>query len=184
MENWKPIEGYEGIYEVSDQGRVRNVKHGGRLLTACKVTHGYLAFSLNRDGKKRSILAHRLVASAFIPNPDKKPQVNHIDGIKEHNCANNLEWVTPAENHTHACKIGLIPKPPAPTIATAMIRSRESKGWSQKELAERAGLHLHTIRSFERDTRFIRERCVSTVYKVARALGVSIDALAGYDEGR
>lgn len=183
MENWKPIEGYVGLYEVSDQGRVRSIKRDGRLLTACKVAHGYLAYNLYKEGKQRSILAHRLVAKAFIPNPDNKPQVNHIDGVKSHNSVDNLEWATAAENIWHAEKMGLKPScPTAPTPAIIMIRIRESKGWTQKELADKAGVGLYTIQSLEQNKRFIRERCVSTIHKIARVLGVSIETLAGYDQ--
>jgi hypothetical protein len=107
METWKTIEGYEGIYEVSDQGRVRNVKRDGRLLSVVSVAHGYRAVSLYKEGKRKMHLAHRLVARAFIPNPENKPQVNHIDGVKTHNFVSNLEWATVAENIWHAEDTGL-----------------------------------------------------------------------------
>lgn len=181
-ETWRPIEGYEDTYEVSDQGRVRNIKRSGRIMTQSKVTHGYLAVHLSKDGKTRSVLVHRLVAKAFIPNPSDKAQVNHKDGIKSNNHVYNLEWSTPHENLEHARNTGLIPAPPGLRGATSMIKLRESKGWSQKKLAEMAGVGWQTIQSLERNGRLIREWRVSTIYKIAKALGVTIEMLAGYDE--
>lgn len=95
-ETWKTIKGHEG-YEVSDMGRVRNRKTGlvRKLMPNDK---GYLRVQL--DGSW--LRAHRLVAEAFISNPQGKPQVNHIDGDKANNRAENLEWVTNVENSRHA----------------------------------------------------------------------------------
>lgn len=180
-EAWKPIEGYEGIYEVSDQGRIRNVKRGGRIMTLSKVTHGYLASNLSKDGKTRSILVHRLVAKAFIPNPDNKPQVNHIDGIKDHNIAPNLEWVTAQENLNHAIQTGLKTDGNGLIVNDSLKKIRERKGWSQKELADVSGLKVSTIITLEGNIRYTRERSVSTIYRLAKALGVSIEAVSGYE---
>jgi DNA-binding XRE family transcriptional regulator len=194
MENWKPIEGYEGLYEVSDQGRVRNVKRG-RLLSACKVTHGYLAYGLSKGGKTRSLLAHRLVAKAFILNPENKPQVNHIDGVKSHNFVSNLEWATAEENLWHAERIGLKPTYPAklkkspesnPNYTASLWHSnlkalREDKGLTPEELAEACCVRLSTIASLENGSKGFREVSVATASKLAWALGVSIDALFTYD---
>lgn len=106
-EMWQPVNGYEGIYEVSDQGRVRNVKRD-RLRKPSNI-RGYQAVPLCKGGKNRMKLLHRLVAEAFIPNHENKPQVNHINGNKADNRAENLEWVTPQENLRHAWETGLIP---------------------------------------------------------------------------
>lgn len=182
-EIWKPIEGYEGIYEVSDQGRVRNVKRGGRLLSCVKVAHGYIAVSLYKDGKQRMNLVHRLVALAFIPNPENKPQVNHLDGVKEHNTVGNLEWVLPHENIWHAIRTGLKPTIYPDRGGSTLQQLRESHGWSKEELAERSGVQQSTIEHIERDKRFIRTHCITTVYKLARALNVSIETLADFNEG-
>lgn len=113
MEEWKDIEGYEGLYQVSDQGNVkslarkRNNSKGSytqkeRILKQSNTTTGYKKVELVKNGQKKSLRVHRLVAQAFIPNPENKPEVNHIDGNKTNNFVSNLEWVTSSENTTHA----------------------------------------------------------------------------------
>ena len=94
---WKLIEGFDGIYSVSNYGEVRNNKTG-KLMKLRKNEKGYLRTNLTKNGNQKSVRVHRLVAQAFIPNPENKPQVNHIDFDKENNCVNNLERVTNKEN--------------------------------------------------------------------------------------
>lgn len=100
MEVWKDIQGYEGLYQVSNMGRVKGLRKN-KILHQLQRGHGYLTVDLYKDGvprKKESV--HRLVATAFIPNPDGKREVNHIDENKQNNMATNLEWVTRSENMT------------------------------------------------------------------------------------
>ena len=78
-----------------------------KKLKPIKADNGYYKVNLNIDGKEILVSIHRLVAEAFIPNPENKPEVNHKDGKKKHNCASNLEWVTSKENIEHAVKHGL-----------------------------------------------------------------------------
>lgn len=97
-EVWKKIEGYEN-YEVSSCG---NIRKNGKTIIKPEVHHkGYLRVDLFRDRNRKHMKVHRLVAEAFIPNPENKPQINHKDFNKQNNCIDNLEWVTNSENHDH-----------------------------------------------------------------------------------
>jgi hypothetical protein len=112
MEQWKEIAGYEGIYEVSDAGNVRSIiarknSYFGKIMAARLRPNGYRQFTLTRDGVVRYFKASRLVATAFIPNPENKPTVNHKNGIKHDDCLSNLEWATFQENSQHAYDTGL-----------------------------------------------------------------------------
>lgn len=103
-ERWRWVDGYEGLYMVSDQGRVISAPHGfkdGLFLRQKLSNKGYQMLSLYKDGKYTHISVHRLVAKAFIPNPQRKEQVNHKDGNKTNNTVQNLEWVTCQENIRH-----------------------------------------------------------------------------------
>lgn len=92
-EIWRPIKGYEGLYEISNYGRVKSLKcHKERLRTPTKRNKDYLGVSLCKNGKQETKLVHRLVAEAFIPNPDNLPCVNHKDENPTNNVIDNIEW--------------------------------------------------------------------------------------------
>ena len=100
VETWKPVFGYEGGYDVSDQGRIRSFRKGfrGKILRMKSDKDGYLGVSLYKEKKPKCFRVHRLVAEAFIPNPDEKPVVHHKDENVQNNAVSNLEWVTNKEN--------------------------------------------------------------------------------------
>lgn len=117
-EIWKDISNYEGLYQVSNLGNVRSLSHirkngkketqkylsKGRLLKPAIQSVGYKFVVLSKQGKTKGYRVHRLVAEAFIPNPDNLPQVNHKDENKLNNNVNNLEWCTVAYNNNYGTK--------------------------------------------------------------------------------
>ena len=115
-EEWRDIAGYEGLYQVSNMGRVKSLERtvtrkNGRKLSVKEwilkpetIHNGYLRVALEDSGKRKRFLIHRLVCEAFLENPKNKPEVNHINEDKSDNRACNLEWVTKEENINHGTR--------------------------------------------------------------------------------
>ena len=109
IEVWKDVLNYEGIYIISSKGRVKSLdrydsggrKRTGKILSAGNNKEGYKLVTLAKNGKLKTFKVHRLVAEAFIPNPDNKPEVDHINTIRYDNRAENLRWVTRKENESN-----------------------------------------------------------------------------------
>lgn len=108
--DWKQIKGYEGLYEINKLGQVISLhkRNDGKLISSRVDRSGYYTVRLSKKGKTSTILLHRLLGIAFLPNPDNKEFINHIDGNKLNYNLSNLEWSTMSENITHAYKNNLI----------------------------------------------------------------------------
>ena len=103
-EVWKDVIGYEGLYQVSSRGEVKSFQSAEQKILKQRNHKGYNIINLSKAGRRKTFSVARLVAMAFIPNPDDKPQVNHIDEVKTNNHVNNLEWATPKENSNHGTR--------------------------------------------------------------------------------
>lgn len=170
-EEWRPVKGWIGLYEVSNLGHVRNPRKGNRVLNGWITKYGYASVHLYHNGvfKKRPI--HQLVAEAFCPNPDDKPFIDHINAIRTDNRASNLRWCTSKENSnnpltieaTRKSKLGAKNPMYGKTVPEA-IRKRISeslKGEKHymfgKHLSERQKQH---IKEWNKTEDAIRLRCI------------------------
>ena len=105
-EIWKDIEGYEGKYQVSNLGRVKSIRYGKEKILSPSISNqGYIQVNLCKNGKQKWCLIHRLVALAFIPNPNNLPQINHRDEDKTNNKVENLEWCDHKYNNNYGTRI-------------------------------------------------------------------------------
>ena len=158
-EIWRTIKGYEGLYEVSNLGRVKSlskkIKNGQgyritkeRVLKNIKDSYNYEVVRLCRNCKNTQPKVHRLVAQAFIKNPNNKPQVNHKDGVKSNNFWKNLEWATCQDNIRHAYKTGLKNSDSVKKKVAQIRDGKVLKIWkSQSEAARRTSTSHKTVSS-------------------------------------
>ena len=169
IEEWKDCPEYEQVYQVSNLGRVKSkpvfvendslfgdeggyVKHI-KIKNQTINRYGYMTTKLCFKGKCRRLTIHRLVAKAFIPNPNKYSQVNHIDGNKKNNSVTNLEWVSAAQNTKHAWDTGLITsehmkgsKHHNSKVNEDIVKDiRSNKTLTKKELAEKYDISISTV---------------------------------------
>ena len=153
-EEWKDIENYPN-YQISNLGRVRNKIKNRIIKPSFNNKTGYLQNILCKNNKKKLFLVHRLVAEAFIPNPDNKPQVNHISGIKTENIVSNLEWCTRSENIKHSFKLGLSHS----NFKTKSGDKHHFYGKHHKEDAKRKMKisHYKKVFQFDKNNNFIKE---------------------------
>ena len=159
MEIWKDIEGYKNIYQVSNLGRLKSLKreinwYGGRtriipekIIKVKFNGFGYKMHSLSRHGKNKYVSLHRLIALAFIPNPENEKCINHIDGNKLNNSLENLEWCSYSHNTKHAYAAGLISKSKRrlPNCLKFFMKSLFNKGYSKLKISKILNCSLSTV---------------------------------------
>lgn len=104
MEIWKDINGYEGIYQISNSGKVKSFHHNKETILKSHIGNGYLKVQLKKNNKCKCVYIHRLVAEAFIPNPNNFLEVNHKDECKINNSVSNLEWCNHIYNNNYMNK--------------------------------------------------------------------------------
>ena len=161
VEIWKDVVGYEGLYHVSNLGNVKSLpkewqagvakrRHAGFMMSQRATYSGYMRVGLSKNSNRTHIFTHRLVAQAFVPNANLLLEINHKDGNKQNNCAENLEWCTRSQNMIHAFKQNLA----TPTfgnrkLSRGQILSIKSelnlKKKSQKEISIAYGVTQSTI---------------------------------------
>ena len=168
------IKGYEGYYQVSNHGNVRSLdretvnaigakrKHKGKVLTPFINSTGYCYVTLSNGNSRKNKRLHCLVARAFLPNPESKRTVNHINGKKSDNNLCNLEWATDSENHTHAFETGLkelcgVAKRDRKLTNTQVLEIRnliKQGGLTQKQIGEMFNVYRTTISDIKLGKRF------------------------------
>jgi len=140
-EVWATIKGYEGLYEVSNYGNVRSLKFGKiKYLKPAKDGNGYNHVILCKNGQKKHFKVHRLVANAFIENPNNLPQINHINEVKTDNKASNLEWCDSKHNirYSQARQVMGISKDGRKTILLEAVRDGDLLGYKQSKISNAA----------------------------------------------
>lgn len=152
-EIWKDIPGCEGLYQVSNFGRV---KRNNKTIKPCLLKNGYFVFNISLNNKEATAYVHRCVAQAFVPNLDNKGQVNHIDGDKTNNHVSNLEWVTKSQNAIHSLYVlknshGAVKVKPVKCVETgeifdSAVKAHEKYGISARHIGAvaRGDAHKHT----------------------------------------
>ena len=173
MEEWVVVDDYES-YEVSSLGNVRSIDRyisqcgrkdyfrAGKTKAQKTTMFGYRDVHLCKSGESKHIFVHRLVAKAFITNPENKPEVNHKDGVKYHNWKDNLEWTTSQENKKHAVEMGLLTGRKGESHHNNKLLDEDIRfircwidiGYKNIDIAEVFNVHTSTISSIKNGNRF------------------------------
>lgn len=148
-EEWLAVVNYEGLYEVSSHGRIKSLGNSNsrkEKIMRQQIRNGYMSVELSKkDQKAKKFFVHRLVAIAFIPNPENKEQCNHENGDKMDNRLENLNWMTPKENIAHAIAHGLMKKSNKPLVATHIDTGEQHQFESQTEASEKLGVSMTNV---------------------------------------
>ena len=152
-EIWKDVVGYEGFYQVSNKGNVYSVertrslgrKRGGRILKPGYDKDGYLRVNLCKNGKQKTRFIHRLVAGAFVPNPNGYSEINHRDENKVNNYANNLEWCTREHNMNHGTLIERSSQARSKKVKAINIKTGEVLTFNSTREAGRKGYSYENV---------------------------------------
>ena len=160
MEIWRDIQGYEGLYQVSNYGRVKSLERNfTNGINGCTIKHidehilipqnekGYLRVNLYKNGKQKFCSIHRLVAEAFIPNPNNYPQVNHKDEDKANNKITNLEWCTAQYNNTYGTCKKRMAETQSKTVYQYTLDGELAREWSSTAECGRNGFNRNHISS-------------------------------------
>ena len=161
-EVWKPIPDYEGLYEVSNLGRVRSLFRYKKILKPSPITNGYLTVELWKGKKRKRIGIHRLVAMFFCENSNNKPFVNHLDETRTNNRADNLEWVTHVEN----CNYG-----------TAIARRTAHLDYSKRRINNKHQIEVASKPIIQLDENGDPLRRWESITKCSAVIGVSRSAI-------
>lgn len=160
-EMWAEVPGFDGKYFINREGQVYSI-NVNRLLAPDKTDKGYLKVRLYKGNTPNRVRLHRLVAMAFIPNPENKPHVNHKNMIKHDNRVENLEWCTPEENNQHALENGALHKGcPRKPIMMISVETNETKTFNSINDATR---YLYP----EVKTKYRLSKCGEKIRKVLR----------------
>lgn len=152
---WRPVDGFEDAYIVNDQGEIISLPRNGKPGKTLKLNlmpNGYLMADLFKNGEYTSVGVHRVVAKAFCPNPLLKEQVNHLNGNRTDNRAENLQWVTARENERHKHEVlgtGNSPHPTRRRLTAQQVRAIRSSKKSGRELAREFGVSHSAIRNIQ-----------------------------------
>ena len=148
-EIWKPIKGYEGLYEVSNLGRIKSlVNNKGQYrekILKPRYTYGYLKVILCKNGIKKNYRVHRLVAEAFLPNPDNLPLINHKDEQKDNNIVTNLEWCNYSYNNSYGTRTKRAAENNHKKLLQFTLDGNFVKEWQSPVEAEKEGYRRSNI---------------------------------------